>query len=238
MRLSIVIPAYNEEKNLGKSLESLCAQDTTESFEVIVVDNNSTDRTAEVARSFSKNLAIKVIKQTIKGRGPARKKGFDEALGEIIFSTDADSTVSPDWIRTYLEYFKDKKVVAVTSLPCIVEYSSLKNKCFSFLVHLTMYVYRFLFGHYWLSGFSFAIRKDIYISSGGFDAELNFAEDLDLGFKVHALGGSIAWNKKARVVFSGRRFKTSILGGSLPYFTSFFQYYVGNKQKSFLSDIR
>lgn len=74
--LSVVIPAYNEEELIGNCLNALVAQKTTEEFEVIVVDNNSRDKTAEIAEKYKSKLNLKILLQKEKGRGAARQKGF------------------------------------------------------------------------------------------------------------------------------------------------------------------
>src|SRR5436189_6378134 len=98
--ISIVIPAYNEAEHIGRTLGSLAAQQFDQPFEVIVVDNNSTDNTAEVALQSKANLNLRVIKETHRGRGAARAAGFAAAQGDIICSADADSALPPHWLAT------------------------------------------------------------------------------------------------------------------------------------------
>ena len=93
-RFSIVIPALDEEGYLSDCLWSLAAQDFAGDVEVIVVDNNSTDRTAAIARSFG---AI-VVHEARAGVCWARQRGTALARGEIIVSTDADTTFDPGWL--------------------------------------------------------------------------------------------------------------------------------------------
>jgi len=93
--VSVVIPAYNEEKYLGDCLWALQNQDyPADQFEVIVVDNASTDATAEIARQFG----VRVLHEPIKGIARARQRGFEAARGEVIASTDADTVVPPFWV--------------------------------------------------------------------------------------------------------------------------------------------
>ena len=70
--LSIVIPAYNEASGISKTLDSILAQQYAEKFEVIVVDNNSTDTTAAIAKSYADRLDLKVLHEPQAGRGAAR----------------------------------------------------------------------------------------------------------------------------------------------------------------------
>ncbi|MEX0896083.1 MAG: glycosyltransferase [Patescibacteria group bacterium] len=236
--LSIVIPAFNEEKNVSKCLDALCRQSTDQKFEVILVDNNSTDNTVGMAKEFSEKLNLKIVKQEKKGRSPARKKGFDVARGEIIFSTDADIVVPYNWIHEMVSCFEDENIVAVTGRCYIDDCNWLTNKIFNTFHPLAMHLYRVFFGHYWLNGFSFAVRASVYTKSGGFDSELNVQEDVDLAIKLSKLG-KIEFLGKAPVHFSGRRFNQhGLLKGLWPYLKSFRFYRQGNKAEAYLSDVR
>jgi glycosyltransferase involved in cell wall biosynthesis len=112
-RFSIVIPAFNEEDYLGATLKSLLAQDYKGEYEVIVVDNNSTDNTATVA----KRHGARVVYEKLPGVTRARQKGTEAARGKIIISTDADTTFSHSWLSKIDEKFKQKGIIAVTG-PC------------------------------------------------------------------------------------------------------------------------
>lgn len=109
LQFSIVIPAYNEQKYLAKCLESI-QKLKQKPLEVIVVDNNSTDSTAAIAKSYG----VKVIHEKKQGMTEARNRGFNEARGDIIARTDADTEVPPDWADKFLAHFEDPKVVAVS----------------------------------------------------------------------------------------------------------------------------
>ena len=80
--ISVIVPAWNEEKYLKTLLPRLIAQDYS-NYEIIVIDNNSKDNTAQVASSFG----VKVISEKKQGTSYARAKGFEKARGEIIVRT-------------------------------------------------------------------------------------------------------------------------------------------------------
>ena len=100
MRVSIVIPAYNEARDLPACLESLARQ-TSAPFEVIVVDNNSSDDTALIAKHHD----ARVISEKNQGIACARTTGFDAARGDIIARTDADCEVATDWVEVIQRTF-------------------------------------------------------------------------------------------------------------------------------------
>jgi len=235
--ISIVIPAYNEEKLIGACLDALTQQKTTKKFEVILVDNNSTDKTVIIAEKYKNKLDLKIVLQKVKGRGPARQRGFQEAKGKIIFSTDADTIVPPCWIERLSKTLQESTAVGVTGTCKIVDCGWFTNTCFNFIQPFSMRIYRLIFGHYWFSGFNFAIYKDIYEKSGGFNARLNVQEDSELSFKVSKIG-KIKFIPNVPVIFSGRRFQNGLLKGLLPYLTTFIGYFHQKNEQIVLDDVR
>lgn len=232
--ISVVIPAYNEKGYIGLCLDSLAWQKTNYSFEVLVINNNSRDNTAEIARSFKDRLNIRVINEPIQGRGMARYRGFEEATGDIIFSTDADTILPQDWIERFMKYFQDQKVVAVTSL-CNIDATSRFDKAVFRLIQRTANEgHRIALGHYWLSGFSYAIRRDIYIKSGKIDKSLDALDDIELGRRVRKFG-KIKFVRDLPVLSSNRRFKKNVASGLFEYVKPFIQVTV-LKKNSFTMD--
>lgn len=235
--ISVVIPAYNEEKTLGRCLRSLAQQYTSLPYEIIVVDNNSTDNTQRIAQTYLKKMRIRVIPERRKGRGAARRAGFRVAKGEVILSTDADAAVPPNWVETLATTLLNKPYVAITGTSKVEDSSLFVNHAYNLMQPMSMIVYRLFFGHYWLSGFNFGIRRDIYMQSGGFDPDLNVQEDIDLSFRVARLG-RILFLPTLAVVVSGRRYSGGFLRGALPYVSTFYRYYMRGKKDIILSDIR
>ena len=233
--ISVVIPAFNEEKNIQRCLDGLVKQNTQEQFEVILVDNNSTDKTVEVAKQFQDKLHLRIISEKEKGRGNARATGFSHAKGDIVLSTDADAIAPPDWIEQMARSFDDPKVAAVTGTGKMIDASGWKNSLATFTLPMAMHMYALLHQHYWLSGFNFGIRKEIYEKSGGFK-QINGLEDIDLGFRVYKLG-KITY-KPIWVYMSGRRFDKSMVQGIGSYLSGYIDYRVKKKHDVFLSDVR
>jgi glycosyltransferase involved in cell wall biosynthesis len=100
--LSIVVPAYNEESGLGGVLHDLCKLKLENDFEIIVVDDGSEDRTAEIVRQFSDVRLIKHAQN--QGYGASLKSGIRQARGSAICIIDADGTYASDCIPVLLEY--------------------------------------------------------------------------------------------------------------------------------------
>ncbi|MFF1388997.1 glycosyltransferase family 2 protein [Rhodococcus erythropolis] len=119
--LSVVVPVYNEEDYIAGCLESLARQGD-EILEIIVIDNNSTDRTPEIARSFEqRDSRIRYLVEPRQGVVHARNAGFDIAVGEFIGRVDADSRVAPGWARAVRSSFASHDLDAVTGFSLFYE---------------------------------------------------------------------------------------------------------------------
>lgn len=235
--VSIVIPAYNEEDYIDLCLQSLVWQKTQYKFEVIVVDNNSKDKTKNIALSYRNKLNIRVISEKQQGRGIARWRGFEEAKGEVIFSTDADTILPEDWIERFMKYFENEKVVAVTSLCNIDEPSTIDKAVFKFFQLLANEGHRIALGHYWLSGFSYAIRRNIYEKSGKIDKNLDALDDIELGRRVKKLG-KIQLVRNLPVLTSNRRFQQGVTSGLIEYVRPFIKVAIFKNNKFSMDDSR
>jgi len=102
MKISIIIPTYNERLDLGKCIESL-KQQTQNNFEIIIVDDGSNDGTFEILKKFKKNGDIKFIKQNHNGAGSARNLGAKQSTGQILVFVDADMTFDRDFLKNLVK---------------------------------------------------------------------------------------------------------------------------------------
>lgn len=113
-RFSVVIPAWNEAALIGACLDSLAAQDFADAVQVIVVDNNSHDDTAAIAAAHG----ALVVWEPRTGVCFARDRGLQTALGEIVVSTDADTTFSTTWLRSIDATFRAHPRSVAVAGPC------------------------------------------------------------------------------------------------------------------------
>ncbi|MDD4272052.1 MAG: glycosyltransferase family A protein, partial [Patescibacteria group bacterium] len=114
MKLSVVIPAYNEEDRIGGCLNSILAEMNGKNYdmEIVAVNNASTDKTREIIASFPQ---VKLVDEPDKGLVKARRAGFLASTGELVANIDADTRMIPGWIDRVIEEFsKNKKLVALS----------------------------------------------------------------------------------------------------------------------------
>src|SRR3954454_20136644 len=114
IRLSVVIPCFNEADYVADTIRSLHRQDFAGEYEIVVVDNNSTDATAEIARG----LGVRVVTEPVPGVCNARQAGTEASSGEIVVSTDADTTHGPDWLAKIDRSFRAGDDVVAVVGPC------------------------------------------------------------------------------------------------------------------------
>lgn len=196
-QISIVIPAFNCEKTIAGTLESVLALDFPEDKEVIVVDDGSQDRTPDIIKSFP---SVKYIRQDNAGPAAARNFGARETAADIIFFTDADCSPHPDWIQKMLPFFRESKIAVVAGSYGISNPSNPLAWC----IHKEiMFRHEFLMPKYpkAFGSYNFAIRKKVFEEVGGFNPEYRHAsgEDNDLSYKILAAGYRICFEKEALV---------------------------------------
>lgn len=198
-KISVVIPAYNEEKYIGRTLESLKKQ-TLKPYEVIVVNNDSRDKTEEVAKS----MGAEVVFEKEKSIGAARKAGFEKAQGDIIATTDADTILPKDWLlRMAKTFLGDSRIVALGGT---YKFDSPKHQLTVKLIsEIWILCDKILnFGNN-IPGVNMAVKKEAYNKIGGFRKNYNYYEDLDLSLRLRKIGKTV-FLKNLVVITSYRRY--------------------------------
>ncbi|HIH26104.1 glycosyltransferase family 2 protein [Candidatus Woesearchaeota archaeon] len=188
--VTIAIPAYNEEKNIIETVESVLALDYPKNkLDIIVVDDGSKDNTLNVIKNYlkkHKNSNVKVIHQDNAGKGAALNNAIKNSRGEFFVCLDADSTVAPDALRKMVPHFANKNVAVVLPLMKIKSPKSALQKL-QWCEYLLNFFYKSLMSvldcvHVAPGPFS-AYRKSILNEVGGF-AENNLTEDLEVSLKI------------------------------------------------------
>jgi len=208
--ISVVVPAYNEERYLPACLEALQNQTLRpEDYEVIVVDNTSTDATAAIARRHG----ARVVWEPVKGFATARQRGFEEARGEIIASTDADTVVPPLWLERIAGHFaRNPKLGGVCGPVHWRDGLPHEQWSMKYPVTWTMVISHRL-GRGWWIGSNFAVRAHAFGQVNGFrDFSRGEAagEDLYLARRVRQVA-PLAFDRSLVVYSSSRRTREGYL---------------------------
>jgi glycosyltransferase involved in cell wall biosynthesis len=203
MKVSVVIPVYNEEKRIKKCLDSLFNQ-SEKPDEIIMVDNNSTDSTVSIIKKYKD---VKLVYEKKQGITPTRNKGFNTAKYDIIARCDADSILPNNWVKKIKEVFsKNPNVVGFTNpiilydLPVVTK-SSLPSDIF-------YYLSKAIIGIPTLIGPSMGIRKVAWLKVKNelCKDDKKVHEDIDLAIHLKRYG-EIYFEPDVIVKISGRRIK-------------------------------
>ncbi len=205
--VSLVIPAYNEEDYLKACLEAIARQ-TKAPKEVIVVDNNSTDRTRAIARSYP---FVRVVSEKRQGQVFAQATGFDLVTADIMGRIDADSRLPTDWVERVAALFaKSPDTVAFTGAPAPYDMPFPRVVVAAFQLYHDVLT-TWTAGHHLPYGTNCAFRAALWPQiKPSLHLRTGIWEDYDLGF-VLAGYGNIVWVPSIAVGCSFRKFNEPYL---------------------------
>ena len=212
MKVSVVIPVYNEEKYIGYCLNSLMKQ-IVPPDEIIVVDNNCADKTIEIAGRYPN---VKIIKEKQQGMIYARNRGFNTAQGDIIARCDADTILPTNWIKKIKANFEKEKIDALTG-PLVFNEFPINGL---FLVKVFLNVMKYLqHGKETLIGPNMIITKKIWekVKNKVCLDDKKVHEDIDLTIHILQNGGTIYRDNTLIIQESARR----IINNPLSFFVEY-----------------
>lgn len=226
--ISVIVPAYNEEKCIARTIKTLKKQ-TYKKYEIIVINNNSKDKTGEIAKKYVK----KVFLEKKPGYHHAVNRGVKESKAKIITICDADTLYPENWLEKIMKEFnKDSKLVAVYGACDFYDFNPIVNfltyPFFSLFMKISL-----LLGFHNTAGFNFAMKKNAYKKVGGYDPKIynEILIDIQLGKRLQSIG-KLKQKTSIKVHTSSRRFKR---GGLLKIIWYFFDSWIrlnyGIKQK-------
>lgn len=202
MKISVVIPAYNEEHYIGPCIQSIREQHSDAVIEIIVVDNGSSDGTMAVAKKFR---GVTVLHEPKKGPSHARQRGISEAKGDYIAFIDADTRVPHGWIETIKkEFSKDPSLVCLSGPFHYYDLPPLKKFFAELLWNITAKP------TYWVTGFmalfaNCVIKKDALLRIGGLDTTIAFyGDDTNIAWRLSKVG-RVKFLMHFYIMGSGRR---------------------------------
>lgn len=201
MNLSIVIPAYNEEKYLPQTLDAMnAALSGIDGAEIIVVDNESTDSTLDIAIT----RGTKVVTELEHNIAKVRNTGAAAASGNVLVFIDADTIVRPGMFEKIVEAMADENCFGGSSA---VEYEPIKGRI---IVEWFMLLWPFLGNLTKMRGGALQFcRAEIFHELGGYDTSIYVGEDIDFHWRLDRLardrGGRTAFIEDPKVLTSSRR---------------------------------
>lgn len=193
--ISVIVPAYNAEKTVVQCIQSLIHQTIpSDKYEIILVNDGSTDRTEEVTKS----LGVKYFYQSNQGPATARNHGVALAHGDIILFTDSDCITERNWIEEMVKPFDDPDVVGVKG-----RYKTRQKEVISRFAQLEFEERYCLLEKYkyidFVDSYSAGFRKEVFLAVHGFDPCFPHAnnEDVDLSYRLAQKGYRMVYNPKA-----------------------------------------
>jgi glycosyltransferase involved in cell wall biosynthesis len=190
--VSFVIPVFNGSATLDACLSSILQQKTTLNFEVIVVDNNSSDGSEQIASRYP----VRVLRESAQGRSPARNRGVREAQGEWIGFIDCDVVLDPKWLE---EMHRTVVMNHHSGGQGKIYPAAKKNSLFAaYRAHLINNQTQGRFCHLDAEHFFYPMintaaclyRKEELVAVGGFDEALESHEDIDLTWRLWMKGAT------------------------------------------------
>lgn len=195
--ISVVIPLYNKEKSIASTLQSVCEQTYTD-YEVVIVNDGSTDKSLDVVKDFVSRLKnedwrLKIVSKDNGGVCSARNRGIEEAKGEYIALLDGDDIWDKEYLVEQVKMIQDFPEAAMWS----INYAETKEGQIVRRVETALPEgYRGYVEHYFempnrvsdlFCSSSVVIRKEVFDKVGIFDERIKYAEDSDMWFRINAL---------------------------------------------------
>lgn len=187
MKFSILIPAYNEEGSVSSCLNSLLAVEYGNK-EIIVIDDASTDLTAQTVEKFIDKGIILVKREKNGGRAAALNSGLQRATGDVIITTDADTVVPSSWLQRFKLHFEQADVVAAGGAYQAYNKDKPLVNATNVLDQIMNGIFRKSLIPNKVSGVNSAILRSVLIDLGGFNENSWWSEDSELGWKLSRVG--------------------------------------------------
>jgi cellulose synthase/poly-beta-1,6-N-acetylglucosamine synthase-like glycosyltransferase len=235
--ISFVIPVYNEEKVIGETIKSILEVNYPKNkYEIIVVDDGSTDNTYQEAKKLESSI-VRVIRKENGGCASALNYGIIHARGELIARSDSDTLLSKDPLTKMIGYFEDKNVMAVTSSMNVKNHKGFVQKLQWSEYVLGMFL-RKIFdlnnSLYVIPGPLSVFRKKFFDKYGGFD-ESCVTEDTEMAMRIQSHGYTIKNSLNASVYTIVPETFSSLIKQRIRWYTGFFHNSCDYKQ---LYDVR
>jgi len=200
-KISVIIPTYNDEKDIDKCLSTLKNQ-IFKDYEIIIVDGHSKDRTVEIAKKYG----VKIVYENIGTRGGACNIGAKKARGKIIVFTDADAYFPKDWLKKiWKEFEKDKDLIALGGNDIIDDNKSFFEKSV-FQIDLAKKENILTDNAYKrIRGCNSSYKRNIFLNEKGFNPKLASIEETEFHYRLAKKGYKMKFNPKIIIYHRRRR---------------------------------
>lgn len=225
LQISFVVPAYNEQELIGRCLRSIvneCDANQVD-YDLIVVDNNSTDLTAAIALLYH----CRVIPEYEKGVTRARQTGFKHALHDVVAFIDADNMLPKGWLPYALTALDQPNVVAASGPVVYYDLSRFKRITTSAFYTCAALSHKFF---PMLQGGNFILKKSALLEAGGFNTDLDFfGEDTDTAMRLTRVG-KVIFSFNMFIYSSGRRLSNEgLVKTGFRYIANYFSMWILNR---------
>jgi len=197
--VSVIIPAHNEETEISDAIEALLRQNYPKNkIEIIIVDDNSTDRTREVVSKYPVKLFLHAEN---RGAGAARNTGIKNARGDIVAFTDAHNIANENWLTNLLKHYDDQDLGGVGGADYVVfDTTNWKRR----IILECMSLYAGSKKMATTSGSNQSFRKSILEKIGGYDENLLKSQEAEINWRVEKAGYKIEFEPNAKVYLKSR----------------------------------
>jgi O-antigen biosynthesis protein len=206
--LSVIVPTYNRRGVLAACLDALAHQSVApETYEVIVVDDGSSDETEQFCRTFRPNCSFQYLRQLNAGAGAARRRGVQHARGEYLVLLNDDTICAPDLLAQHQKAHEDRSqerqaVLGDFRFPAAAQDRALTR----FLTESPFFFPQATLraGTYWEYTYmvtcNLSVKRDAVLAAGSFDPHFRVAEDSDLGLRLSRRGFGVRYVPEAQAI--------------------------------------
>jgi glycosyltransferase involved in cell wall biosynthesis len=229
--ITFIVPCYNEEEYIRDCIRSIKRAASNIQYEIIVVDNNCTDNTSDIAR----DEGVIVLTEERKGVVFARQTGYENAKYDLIANIDADSRIPENWVDIALKHIRSEKVAAVTG-PLVYDDASIRLRIATRIYYYLAYFSNLFIGVF-LQGGNCLIKKKYLDELNGYDTSIAFYGEDTMTAKRLYKYGKIKFVMNLNLYSSSRRLqKQGVMKTTWLYLINYF--YVTFRNKSYSNDYK
>ncbi|MEN9561208.1 MAG: hypothetical protein RIQ56_481 [Candidatus Parcubacteria bacterium] len=198
LKITILVPCYNEEKNVRAAVESWLTQ-TRPADEIIAIDDSSTDQTGSILSEYSGKIRVLKTEKNFGNKSYAQEFGLKHVTGDVIVTTDGDTRLDPHFLEEIEKDFQDPSISAVAGYVKSLPYNILTAcRALDYVIgqNIDKRAQQYLDFMFVIPGAAGAFRVDVFRNLIGFDHD-TLTEDLDFTYKLHRKEHRIAFNRNA-----------------------------------------